>query len=90
LVVAAILNQSVFAMATYLRAHKQEPYLATSVVGALLLGSFTVFVGPRVGPDGLAWAHLVVTAGVGWVWGGWIFRQCRAAWHEMPAAMETR
>lgn len=82
---AAILNQSVFAMATYLRAHKREPYLAPTVVGAVTLGTWTLVAGPLVGATGLAYAHLVVTLIVGWAWGSLIFRHCRTTWHNESA-----
>ena len=85
LVGAAILNQSVFAMATYLRAHRREPYLAPTVVGAVALGTWTLVAGPLVGATGLAYAHLVVTLIVGWAWGLLIFRHCRTTWHKESA-----
>ena len=81
LVVAALLNQSIFSMATYLRAHRQEPYMAPTVVGALLLSLWTLVAGPSVGALGLAWGYLIVTAVVGVGWGSWIFARCRAQWH---------
>lgn len=81
LLAAAVLNQSVFAMATYLRSHKREPYLAPTVVGAVLLGTWTLLAGPWVGVAGLAYAHLVVTLLVGWIWGRMIFLRCRTTWH---------
>ena len=85
LLLAAILNQSVFAMATYLRAHRREPYLAPTVVGAVALGTWTLVAGPLVGATGLAYAHLVVTLIVGWAWGLLIFRHCRTTWHNESA-----
>lgn len=85
LVGAALLNQSVFAMASYLRAHKQEPFLVTSVAGAALLVAWALWGGARFGALGMAIAYLATTAVIGFVWGGAIFRRCRRTWHAESA-----
>ena len=81
LLLTAIINQIVFGMATYLRAHKREPYLAPTVVGALTLGTRTLTTGSLFGAAGMAYAHLTVASIVGWAWGLWIFRRCKKSWH---------
>lgn len=85
-VAAGVLNHSVFAMASYLRAHKREPFLITSVVGAALLAGWALSVGPRLGTLGFAVVNLVVTVVVGLGWGGWIFAGCRRKWHQEPSS----
>jgi O-antigen/teichoic acid export membrane protein len=86
LVGAALLNQSVFAMASYLRAHKQEPFLVTSAAGAVVLVGWALWGGARFGALGMAIAYLATTAVIGFFWGGAIFRRCRRTWHTESAA----
>jgi O-antigen/teichoic acid export membrane protein len=75
-----ILQQAKFAMGTYLRAHKREPYLSLSVIEAVLLSAALFPLSEHYGVMGLACGFLVVN-GVIFVPAVVIFRQCRRLWH---------
>lgn len=68
------------AMATYLRAHKREPYLALSLIEAAITLAVLYPLGKAYGAEGLAWGFLVIaTATLTPAY--LIFRRCRVRWH---------
>jgi hypothetical protein len=81
LAAAGLTNQAVAALALYLRAHKREPFLVPSVVGAVLMSLSTWGLGRAFGPTGMLAGYLAVSLTVGLGWGGVIFRRCRRLWH---------
>lgn len=86
----AVANQTVFGMAYYLRAHKREPFLIPSIVGAVILGACVYFLGRYANVTSMLLAYLLVNAGVGPVVGWLIFRSKRSQWHtQMPADGEA-
>ena len=59
LLVSTMLNNIVFALAIYLRAHKQEKLLLYSVLGAILVGCSTYFLGRTYGALGMVTGTLL-------------------------------
>lgn len=81
LLVASGLNIVVNAEAVYLRAHKQEKFLIPSVVGAVLIGFSTYFLGKHYGAFGMVSGNLAVTVFVGLPLGNYVFFKYRRIWH---------
>jgi hypothetical protein len=75
------MNQVVSSMAIYLRAHKQEKFLITSVVGACCMLVSTFFLGRAYGALGMTAGQFVTGAVVGMGMGGYIFLKYRRLWH---------
>lgn len=66
----------------YLRAHRREPFLAPSVVSALLIGSSTVVLGGAYGATGMASGYLAVVALFSTPVTTAIWCRCRTLWHD--------
>jgi len=81
LLATAPLNVIVFAEATYLRAHKQEKFLLNSVLGAILIGSSTYFLGRSYGALGVVAGSLLVCLLMGLPLSTFIFLKYRRIWH---------
>ncbi len=81
LLVTAPLNLIIFAEATYLRAHKQEKFLLNSVLGAILVGSSTYFLGRSYGAMGVVTGSLLVGVLMGLPLGTYTFLKYRRIWH---------
>ena len=81
---AVVCAHIVGAESIYLRAHKQEPFLALSLTvgGLTALGSW--FLGKPFGVTGMMAWYLAVSVGVGLGLGNWIFIQKRRQWHADP------
>jgi hypothetical protein len=80
LLMATVLNQWVFATATYLRAHGREPMLGASLAFAAIL---TAAAHPlaRLGSLPLAGGYLMLTATCGCLWSALLWRRARRVWH---------
>ncbi len=78
--VSTFLNQMVFSWATYLRCHKKEPYLITSIVGALLIGTSTLTFGKLFGANGLIIGYVAIVVLMKF-WEYKIFIQSKRMWH---------
>ena len=74
-------NQFTFSYATYLRCHKQEPFLINSIVMGLLGASLTVILGHVCGLYGITAGYCVLTTLVSLPWAIYIFRSKRKQWH---------
>jgi O-antigen/teichoic acid export membrane protein len=81
LLVTAPLSVVIFAEATYLRAHKQEKFLLNSVLGAILVGTSTYFLGRSYGALGVVTGSLMVALFMGLPLGTYTFLKYRRAWH---------
>jgi len=81
LLVTAPLNVLIFAEATYLRAHKQEKFLLNAVLGAILVGSSTYFLGKSYGALGVVIGSLLVGVFMGLPLGTYTFLKYRRLWH---------
>lgn len=75
-----IMNHVIFAMAVYLRAHKQEPLLLNSVVIAVLMSCSTYFFGKFYGALGVTSGYFAITL-VSLCWCLSLFFIKRREWH---------
>lgn len=82
LMAVAVINVVVFAEALYLRAHKQEKFLLNSVLGAVLITFFTVFLGKLYGAAGMVYGCLATGLLMGLPLGTYTFMKYRRVWHE--------
>lgn len=82
LAVVTVLNSVIFVSATFMRAHREEPMLAVSVVGGLLTAGVAWQASTR-GATGLMLGYLAVTATVALPWTLLIFRRFIAR-HRVP------
>ena len=86
LLASAVLMQFSYVQSTYLRAHKREPFLELSVLGAVLTGLSTWYFGSRFGAAEMAWGYLGVVALFTLPVGTTVFLRCRRKWHaQVPA-----
>jgi len=83
LMASVLMNQFVFSWATYLRCHKQEPFLIPSVVGGILTCISTVVLGKYFGVVGMTAGYCILTFFGGLVWGYNIFTNKKAEWHSI-------
>lgn len=81
LLLGTIINVIVFAEAVYLRAHKEEKFLSGSILGAVLIGSSTYWIGKRYGAIGMVSGYLAVGIVVGLGYNTYIFLKYRKQWH---------
>lgn len=85
LILATILNYVTYAQSTYLRAHKQEPFLVISLISAGLIAASTLALGREYGSLGIMSGYLTVCATVGFGWGSKIFFSKRREWQKKCA-----
>jgi O-antigen/teichoic acid export membrane protein len=83
LLLATSLNVVVFAEALYLRAHKQEKFLLNSVLGAILVGCSTYFLGRNYGAFGIVTGSLLIGVILGLPLGTYTFVKYRKIWHAV-------
>ena len=79
----AVINVIIFGMAAYLRAHKEEPFLWNSVIGAVLVTISTYFLGRAFGVIGMASGYCALSAFYGLGYSTWIFVTKRREWHSL-------
>jgi hypothetical protein len=82
-VAAAVTNHVVFAMAIYLRAHRREPLLLSSVVGAIATPIAVAYVSRHAGVNAIALTYLALTL-TGLAVTAAIFSTSSRAWHAQP------
>jgi len=81
LLMAMVLNVLISAEAVYLRAHKQEKFFLISVMGAILVGSSTYFLGRAYGALGIVSGSLLVSLIMGVPLSTYTFLKYRRIWH---------
>lgn len=69
-------------LAVYLRAHRREPFMWPSVIGALLTATMAIFVAPRWGSAGIVAVLLAVNAVFGLPVSIWLWQRLRKEWHS--------
>ncbi len=74
-------NQFITAWATYLRCHKQEPFLTYSVVTAILCCGSTIGIGHIWGTNGITAGYCLITIALT-PWAYHIFKTKRKLWHN--------
>jgi O-antigen/teichoic acid export membrane protein len=79
--VVTYVNQYVYSLATYLRCHKQEPFLVNSMVGGLLSAFSTILLGKYYGMTGVVVGYFSITIFMGLPWGYSIFKRKKLEWH---------
>jgi O-antigen/teichoic acid export membrane protein len=80
MMIPLFINQYVNAWATYLRCHKQEPFLINSICGGILCCLSTVFLGKYYGVLGVTSGYCLITAGF-MPWGYYIYKKKKREWH---------
>ncbi len=81
MMLAVFMNQFVFSWATYLRCHKQEPFLIPSLVGGILTCISTIVLGKYFGVLGMTTGYCILTFFGGLLWGFNIFKNKKKEWH---------
>ena len=87
LIVVGCISFTVNAMATYLRAHKEEPFLLPSVAAGLGTAFFTIIVVRYLGPE-FAFAGFLASTVLSFPWFAAIYRRKRRHWEELEVAVE--
>lgn len=82
LMLCGLLNQVVFTEAMYLRAHKTEPFLVTSLASASIMGAGSLVVA-RHGILAVSLLYLGTTIVIGLVWGTKIFVREKHKWERI-------
>lgn len=80
LIVATIFAYVTYAQASYLRAHKVEPFMMISLISAALIAGLTILLGKKYGATGLMAVYTAVYGIVGIGWGSKIFYAKRREW----------
>jgi len=81
MVIPMIINQYVSSWATYLRCHKQEPFLANSIVIGTLSCISTFLFGKLFGLYGITIGYCCITVFVALPWSYYIFIKKKEEWH---------
>lgn len=81
LLLTTIMNHVVFSEALYLRAHKREPFLMLTVIGAALLGCSTLLMGKYWGVNGVAVGYFSIGVLFGLPSATYVFFKKRREWH---------
>ncbi|MBW8327118.1 MAG: hypothetical protein K0M50_20305 [Prolixibacteraceae bacterium] len=74
-------NQFVFSWATYLRCHKEEPFLISSVVIGILCAISIIFLGKQFGLMGIIIGYSFLSIPIGLPWAYLIFKANKKEWH---------
>lgn len=82
LMATTVLNYVFNAQTTYLRSHKQEPFLMLSLLSGMLAAIASVTLAKYFGTSGIVGAYFAVGL-VEVVWGTWIFQNKRILWHKV-------
>lgn len=81
MMIPLFVNQFVNAWATYLRCHKQEPFLLYSIVSGILCCLSTICLGKFFGVMGITAGYCLLIIIMSF-WGHWIFVSKKRMWHE--------
>lgn len=88
LMLATLLNYITYAQSTYLRAHKEDPFLLISLISAGLIAVLTLVFGKEYGAVGVMSGYLSVCTVIGFGWGSKIFLSKRHEWQKQ-CVLET-
>jgi O-antigen/teichoic acid export membrane protein len=81
MIIPIYVNQFTFSFATYLRCHKQEPFLYQSITMGTLTMLSTLLLGHTYGLYGMCIGYCFLTVLVGTPWGYWIYKTKKEKWH---------
>jgi len=94
LICATIFNYITIAQATYLRAHKKEPFLILSVVSGVAISLSTIVTAGKFGTLGVMGGYLTCVTFIGLAWGTGIFfskrREYKAFNMHSTAVLENK
>jgi hypothetical protein len=82
LIAATGVNYLTIAQASYLRAHKEEPFLWVSLVYGILVSSSTLLLAKNYGSVGVLIGYLVCSFVCGTIWASVIFQRKRRMYRE--------
>ena len=82
LAMATLANQVVSALATYLRCHKQEPFLFLSIMMGVLTALSTIVLGKNFGLNGIVIGYFTLVVLVSLPWAFTVFIRKRKIWHQ--------
>lgn len=85
LCLTTFINQFVFSWATYLRCHKQEPFLFISVLNGLLCVLSSIFIGRYFGVIGMMTGYTMINVLIGGLGGYYIFTTKKKEWHGVES-----
>lgn len=74
------INQFVTSWATYLRCHKQEPFMINSICGAIANALSTILLGKYFGLYGITIGYFLITLGF-MPWGYYLYKSNKDKWH---------
>ncbi|GHT46528.1 hypothetical protein FACS189440_04750 [Bacteroidia bacterium] len=80
MMIPLFINQYVSSWATYLRCHKQEPFLYISIVLGILVCSSTLLLGKYMGVIGITAGYCLITL-CSLPWAYWIYKTKKREWH---------
>jgi O-antigen/teichoic acid export membrane protein len=80
--IITLVNQLIFSWATYLRCHKQEPYLINSIVGGLLTATSTLLFGKYFGYKGIVIGYFALTVFLGLPWAYKTYLSKKHEWYS--------
>jgi hypothetical protein len=81
----AVVQHMVNALASYLRAHKRDPFFPLFVTFGLSMAVAAFTVGRAFGPVGLSASLLILNTTICLGGGAFVFFRCRREWHADPA-----
>lgn len=82
MMVALVVNILVFALATYLRCHKKEPFLYESIVMGILSMFNTLIFGKMYGLYGICIGYCLLTLLFSLPWSFYLYVHYKHKWHE--------
>lgn len=88
LAACAVVNHVVWSVTGYIRAHKRDPFVATTIAMGLTLGTAVLLVGRPYGATGMAIAYLVLNVAFGAVFVA-IAERSRRQWHTVEPAPQS-
>lgn len=83
LLLALFASHIVGGIAAYLRAHKREPFMWPSIIGAVLIGVGAMWAAPQWSSAGVVAVIWVVSFGFGLPSAVWMWRNLRRRWHAV-------
>jgi O-antigen/teichoic acid export membrane protein len=81
LALASLGNHIVFAEASYLRAHKEEPFMLLSVLNGIFTATLSLLLIPVYGAAGAVGAYVTTTLTIGLGYGTIVFNRKRRLWN---------
>jgi O-antigen/teichoic acid export membrane protein len=78
---ASLANHIVFAEASYLRAHKEEPFMLLSLLNGICTATLSLLLVPIYGTAGAVSAYVATTLTIGLGYGTLIFNRKRRQWN---------